>query len=128
MGRQRTRGRRHLLRQRAPQKIHGKGRIKYADGTSYEGDFKNNVIEGFGTLIGINHKYEGSWRAGKMHGGGKSYWYSEQEELQETYEGEYVEGLKHGKGEYRWANGRVFKGEWENGEIKKPAEIRKSTH
>jgi hypothetical protein len=63
-----------------------------------------------------------------MHGGGKSYWYSEQEELQETYEGEYVEGLKHGKGEYRWANGRVFKGEWENGEIKKPAEIRKSTH
>jgi len=26
--------------------------------------------------------------------------------------------MKHGKGEYRWSTGRVFKGEWENGEIK----------
>lgn len=34
-------------------------------------------MEGFGTLIGINHKYEGGWKAGKMSGGGKSYWYNE---------------------------------------------------
>lgn len=45
---------------------HGRGRIQYADGTVYEGGFKANQMEGFGTLIGINHKYEGSWKAGKM--------------------------------------------------------------
>lgn len=38
-------------------------------------------MEGFGTLIGINHKYEGSWKGGKMEGGGKSYWYNEDDEL-----------------------------------------------
>lgn len=55
---------------------HGKGKVKYADGSYYEGDFKNNIIEGFGTLIGINHKYEGSWRNGKMDGAGKSSWFN----------------------------------------------------
>lgn len=45
---------------------HGRGRIQYADGTVYQGSFKHNLMEGFGTLIGINHKYEGSWKAGKM--------------------------------------------------------------
>ena len=93
--------------------------MQYADGTLYEGSFKANMIEGFGTLIGKTHRYEGSWQAGKMHGAGKSYWYNDDDELIETYEGQYESGLKHGKGEYRWANGRVFTGEWEHGVIKK---------
>lgn len=49
-------------------------------------------------MIGINHKYEGSWRGGKMDGAGKSSWFNEQDELLETYEGQYENGVKHGKG------------------------------
>jgi hypothetical protein len=75
---------------------HGKGRILYVDGTIYDGDFKSNLMEGFGTLIGRNHKYEGSWRGGKMHGGGKSYWYNEDDELVEIYDGAYENGIKQG--------------------------------
>jgi hypothetical protein len=45
--------------------------------------------------------------------------------LLETYEGEYENGVKHGKGEYRWSNGRVYKGEWSNGEIVKPKSEKK---
>lgn len=55
-----------------------------------------------------------------MHGAGKSSWFNDDDEVLETYEGEYENGVKHGKGEYRWSNGRVFKGEWFEGEIKKP--------
>lgn len=51
---------------------HGKGRILYRNGTFYEGDFKHNLMEGFGTSLGINHKYVGSWKNGKMDGAGKS--------------------------------------------------------
>ncbi len=101
---------------------HGKGKIRYSDGTTYEGDFRNNLIEGFGRMSGINHKYEGSWQAGKMQGAGKSYWYGEDQQYSETYEGEYENGLKHGKGEYRWKNGKIFKGLWEHGQIKGPSQ------
>lgn len=55
----------------------GKGIIKYLDGSVYEGDFRNNVIEGFGVLVGLSHKYEGSWKNGKMEGAGKSSWFNE---------------------------------------------------
>ena len=97
---------------------HGKGKILYKDGTSFEGHFCNNVIEGFGTMIGVSHKYEGSWKGGKMDGAGKSSWYNEAEQLIETYDGEYMAGMKHGKGEYRWSNGRVYNGYWHHGQIK----------
>ena len=80
---------------------------------------RNDLIEGFGVLFGLNHKYEGSWKNGKMEGAGKSTWYNQREEVVESYEGEYLNGLKHGEGTYRWSNGKVYSGLWEKGEVVK---------
>lgn len=97
---------------------HGKGKLTFSNGTSYEGDFRQNNFEGFGTSVTKNHKYVGSWKNGKMEGAGKSEWYNDAEELMESYEGQYKNGLKHGQGEYRWGNDRSYSGNWEYGEIK----------
>ena len=46
--------------------------IKYS---SYEGDFRNNDIEGFGTYIwGDGRKYVGLWKDNKMDGKGEFHW------------------------------------------------------
>lgn len=44
----------------------------YGNGTVYEGEFRDNVIEGLGKFFGKNHTYDGEWKEGKMHGTGKS--------------------------------------------------------
>lgn len=50
----------------------GRGKLTYANGTEYEGEFNDNLIEGTGVFKGKKHIYEGEWKAGKMHGTGKS--------------------------------------------------------
>lgn len=37
----------------------GKGKLIYGNGTEYEGQFRDNVIEGIGTFKGKNHSYDG---------------------------------------------------------------------
>ena len=44
----------------------------FPDGSTYEGDFKNDIIEGFGKFH-WEHKdctYEGSWKDGRLEGKG----------------------------------------------------------
>jgi hypothetical protein len=50
----------------------GKGKIEFASGAIYEGDFYDNKFHGFGTYILPNNtgKYEGDWEQGKWHGAG----------------------------------------------------------
>ena len=50
----------------------GKGKITFASGASYEGDFYENMFHGNGTYIQPNNtgKYEGEWEQGKWHGFG----------------------------------------------------------
>jgi len=35
--------------------------MKWLDGTSYVGEFKENNIHGFGTYYWKDHNYEGDW-------------------------------------------------------------------
>jgi len=53
--------------------INGKGRMVWANGAQYDGDFVKGNMEGFGVYIWPNkvQKYEGSWINNKMHGRGK---------------------------------------------------------
>ena len=67
--------------------MHGKGKLSWADGKTYEGDYRDDKKEGFGTFIWADgRKYVGGWRDGKQHGNG-----------------EYI------------ANGASQKGVWEDG-------------
>ena len=68
---------------------YGKGRLIWADGTVYEGDFMGRR-SGKGTLISPQgDKYTGDWKDSEMHG----------------------------EGVYKWANGKRYEGKFENDEM-----------
>jgi hypothetical protein len=54
---------------------HGQGKFYYQDGGYYDGEWRNNKMEGFGTLFyQSNHKaYEGMWSNDQFHGQGTLY-------------------------------------------------------
>ena len=54
---------------------HGKGKFLWSDGSQYEGDFKDNNIEGYGVYIWWDgRKYSGEWKNNKMEGKGVFTW------------------------------------------------------
>lgn len=51
--------------------MHGKGKTKWPDGKSYEGDYKNDKKDGYGTFRFLDHTwYQGEWANGRQHGKG----------------------------------------------------------
>jgi hypothetical protein len=90
----------------------GKGKIKYfISNEEYEGEFKADKINGFGSYIFANkNTYCGTFVNGKMHGKGTFKWTDGSE-----YTGEYINNIKEGKGKFKWKNGRVFEGPFKNG-------------
>ena len=68
----------------------GKGRMQYASGHTYEGDWKNGCCDGNGKFtFPDGQEYEGQWKAGK----------------------------RHGRGVLQLPNGDKMEGEWEHGEF-----------
>lgn len=50
----------------------GKGKVQYPDGSTYEGDFDNDLYDGQGKLHWKQgYKYTGQWKQGRMDGEGK---------------------------------------------------------
>ena len=90
----------------------GKGKLTFLNmGDSYEGDFINDKITGFGKYIWSNkHEYIGDFIEGDMNGKGKYKWPDGNE-----YEGEYVNNKREGEGKFKWNNGDVFKGLFHDG-------------
>ena len=78
------------------------------EGGVYEGEFCQDVPQGFGKLQKENGYYVGEWKNGKPDGFGKYY-------HQDTcYEGHFVQGKWNGQGKLTLPNG-VFEGEWKDG-------------
>ncbi|KAM9343957.1 alsin-like [Pholidichthys leucotaenia] len=79
--------------------VHGRGTMKWADGRTYYGNFKNGLEDGYGECVMPNKllnkpdSYQGQWREGKIKGFGK-YKYANGE----VYEGCFCEGQRHGYG------------------------------
>ena len=50
--------------------MNGKGIYRWGDKQLYEGEYKNDVKEGFGTFTWLDKKisYTGNWLNGKQHG------------------------------------------------------------
>jgi hypothetical protein len=95
-----------------------KGSRTYVNGVIYTGQFKNNMREGFGSILYPQQhpsqrlKYEGEWLTDKIHGNGIMTWIGG-----ETYEGQWNNGIKHGFGKYSWAGGKTYVGEWRYGNM-----------
>ena len=69
------------------------GRVDYKDGSWYEGDVKNGLPNGYGTLQYANgEKYEGEMRNNEFYGYG-TFWYKDKT----WYKGQFKDGQITGK-------------------------------
>lgn len=85
---------------------HGQGKELYADGSEYQGEFKQDKWDGKGLLIGFDRlpgiltsKYIGFFKNGQFEGFGECLYNNG-----EKYIGQYREGKRCGKGTYYWPN------------------------
>ena len=90
--------------------IQGKGVARYPTGQIFEGFFEQGVPDGEGTMtFSDGTKYEGSWLDGKMEGDGV---------LSMTdgsiYKGKFSDNNRDGYGEMNYSDGSIFKGNWKN--------------
>jgi len=89
---------------------HGKGKMTYADGDVYEGEWKNNKKSGNGKMTFKNNSsYEGKWRSDNINGFGVYKYYNG-----DVYEGLFVDGNRNGEGKMNYENGDNYTGIWKN--------------
>lgn len=99
-------------------RVHGRGTMKWPDGRTYCGNFKNGSEDGYGECFMPNKElnkhdsYQGQWKDGKIHGFGK-YKYASGE----VYEGCFNDGQRHGygmlsSGRLAKTSSSVFIGHW----------------
>jgi len=114
---------------------HGKGRLEYAAGRWYEGDWKHGRWTGHGRLSnGDGDLYEGELRNDHKHGKGTmrfvdgrvfvgEYINGQMIEGKMTYqdgsnyEGSWVDGMRHGRGKCVFTDASVYEGEFTEGEF-----------
>jgi hypothetical protein len=83
--------------------IHGKGKIKWENGNVFEGEFKENHMNGNGYMIWYDlfEKYIGQWKDDKQNGNGIHIWYElpgELKEMRNRYVGQWKDGARNGYG------------------------------
>ena len=77
---------------------------------SYEGNWKNGLKNGIGTMKKKGSTYEGNWKDGYIDGKGKLIWKSGN-----IYKGDFKMGKMHGNGYMIWLNeNKKYSGEWKN--------------
>jgi len=86
---------------------HEQGTITFPDGKTYEGEWKDDVFHGRGSMTSPEARYVGEFRNGLRHGMGTftmSNGYK--------YEGQYVDGRQHGQGILMLPDGTKIKGQF----------------
>eukprot|EP01083_Nonionella_stella_P027440 75552_1 len=96
---------------KGPISMDGSGYYKWNDGTSYEGDFQNGQMTGFGVYKLNNCTYNGHVYCGIRHGYGTLIIH----DTNTKYVGEFANGKRHGKGIVYYNSDDVYDGEWRNG-------------
>jgi hypothetical protein len=119
-------------------KFHGRGKLTFACGDSYFGEFSDGLKNGSGTYMYANQSfYNGQWRNGLKHGSGVSVYKTSGGVENYTwsagdiFDGEFADNKRHGPCEYTWFNGQKMRCVWENGSCpewsKRNAEILQAT-
>jgi hypothetical protein len=117
-------------------KLHGEGKLTWANGTIYEGGFADGLMAGRGKVRWANGQaYEGEFRDGMMDGRGrmttpdgavyegefKRSFFEGQGEIVypdgRKYAGEFVLGKMQGRGRFTDAGGNVYEGSFVNGQL-----------
>ena len=91
----------------------GKAQVQYPNGDQYDGDFKNGIREGEGTMTygETGNKYEGQWKNNLKDGIGKMTFGTEGE-----YTGHFTKGKRCGEGVYKYLKTKdLYSGSWKNG-------------
>jgi hypothetical protein len=96
----------------------GKGKRTFADGSVYEGDWRQGIMEGtgtmtFGTSCPSLDSYEGEWKRNKFHGTGTLlYQHYHTPNVPSQYSGEFKFGKMDGKGRRTAPRGEIYEGNW----------------
>ena len=83
----------------------GKGRYIYPDGDVYEGQWLDDKAHGEGFHQSKQSRYNGQWAMDLKHGYATEDW-----DDGSKYTGQYHNGQKHGKGMFVWPEGSTFEG------------------
>jgi len=90
---------------------HGKGVFKSKTTGKFDGDFKDDINEGFGVWYKLNGDiYSGEWKDGQMHGRGVINYIDGSQ-----FEGEFKHGMRDGYGIDITSTGEKIKGQWKQG-------------
>lgn len=88
----------------------GIGKLLLPNGDYYNGEFKNDKMDGHGEYIWADgERYNGNYKENMMHGYGEYYW-----EDGSYFAGNYAEDKWDGYGEYHGADGETYKGYFKN--------------
>ena len=86
----------------------GKGKLTYANGSVYSGDFSGGLRHGVGTFRSSKgDTYEGQWKNDRFDGNGVLTLSDGS-----RYEGSFKEGNRQGTGTQIYADGRQYTGDW----------------
>jgi len=100
--------------------FHGKGTLKYANGSTYMGEFFNGSKNGYGHYISSEgYEYVGDWVGGKQTGKAQVNYKNG-----DLYTGKVKDGLRHGQGElFQVSSNRNYKGPWTKDTLQAEMEI-----
>jgi cell division septation protein DedD len=85
----------------------------YADGSEYDGEWKDDKTNGHGTYAYADGgEYVGQWKKGKKHGQGT---YTSPDNYK--YAGQFKEGKPYGQGMMAFSDGSKYEGQWNNGKF-----------
>ena len=95
-------------------KKHGQGKYTYANGVVYEGGWRDDKFCDQGKLTFFDNDgtyiYEGNFKDGYYHGHGMLKYPGNG-----FYEGNWIKCKEHGHGKIKYNNGNVYEGDWLNG-------------
>ncbi len=92
-------------------KLTGRGRMVYASGKIYEGEFLDDKWHGYGKAEffskdgKLSSSYEGYWNQNKREGQGTDTWYNEDDTLQSSFSGTFKNDQVDGPCIATWFNG-----------------------
>jgi hypothetical protein len=97
-------------------KPYGKGKFFYKNGGWEDGEYKNSVRVGSGSIkYNEGVLYSGEWSIYGAEGEGMIFYPDWQ--YGAIYTGQFVKGIMHGKGTINFKTGNWYKGDWENGKM-----------